>query len=175
MRNLPNILTIARIAVLPVIAFALYAEMYWMALGFYIAAALTDFLDGWLARKLNVISGFGTFLDPIADKIAVAVLLVVLVDIHVLTGWWTALVLLIFLREFLISGLREYLGPKNVQMPVTKLAKWKTTTQLLATGFLIIAPAMPAPFMLGHHLLLLATALTLITGWTYMKAGFKHL
>ena len=173
--SLPNILTLARIAILPTLCLCLYTQSYWLALGLYVFCALTDLFDGILARKMDAITPFGTFLDPIADKIAVAVILVVLIDIDVISGWWSIPVLVIFTREFLISGLREFLGPKNVQMPVTKLAKWKTATQLLSLGFLIIAPALPEALMAGQLLLTLSAALTAITGWSYLKEGFKYM
>lgn len=124
-----------------------------------------------MARKFNQISAFGTFLDPIADKIFVGALLILLVAFDRLEELWLLPVIAIFFREFLISGLREFLGPHDVQMPVTKLAKWKTTFQMLSLGFLILGPVLPHVLMIGQYALLLAALLTVITGWGYMKAG----
>ena len=175
--TIPNILTMARLFILPLIIACFFLEAdigplaTWTCFALYVVASLTDFLDGWLARKLNQISAFGTFLDPISDKIFVGTLLVLLVAFDRLDGLWIIPVLLIFFREFLISGLREFLGPYDVKMPVTKLAKWKTTLQMLSLGFLILGPALPYTLIIGQWSLLLAAILTLITGWGYMKAG----
>lgn len=177
MLNLPNILTLARIAILPVLVWLLLTyETWaaWTALGIYIVAAFTDFLDGWIARKQNIVSDFGTFLDPISDKIFVATLLITLTGIGRLPELWMVPAILILVREFLISGLREYLGPKNVQVPVSRLAKWKTAVQMLALGFLIIGPHAPKVLMIGQWALALAAVLTLVTGWNYLKSGMKH-
>ena len=174
--NIPNLLTLARIVLIPVLAILVYKpEFAIAALALYIVCALTDFLDGYLARKMNAISAFGTFLDPIADKIFVAVLLLVLVDVGALSGFWIVPVIIIVVREFLVSGMREFLGPKNVTLPVTQLAKWKTTIQMLALGILIAAPALPALLFPGQLLLTVAAVLTFITGWSYLKEGAKHM
>jgi len=181
MLNIPNILTIARILLLPFMFVCFFAEnqfgpsAVWVCFALYVVAALTDFFDGWAARKFNQISAFGTFLDPISDKIFVACLLVLLVGFGRLEGLWMIPVLLILFREFLISGLREFLGPHNVKLPVTNLAKWKTTLQMVALGFLILAPVLPYVGVIGQWSLLAAAILTLITGWGYVKAGWQHL
>jgi len=179
--TLPNILTIARLLLLPFMVWLFFMEDEWGAgaawwcLGLYGVASVTDFLDGWVARKFGQVSEFGTFLDPIADKVFVGSLLVLLVGFGRLDGLWMIPVLLIFLREFLVSGLREYLGPKNVKMPVTQLAKWKTASQMVALGFLIVGPFVPYTLMTGQVLLALACALTLITGWDYWRVGLAHM
>lgn len=178
--HLANILTLARLLLLPVIVALFYLEQSWGAAAawlcflVYVLAAITDYFDGYIARKLNQISAFGTFLDPISDKIFVAALLVLLVGFGRIEGLWMLLVIVIFAREFLVSGLREFLGPKNITVPVTKLAKWKTTVQMLATGFLIIGPYAPYALDLGLVLLLLASILTVVTGAGYMRAGLSH-
>jgi len=179
--TIPNILTMGRLFLLPLIigCFFLEAEFgamaTWACFGLYVISSATDFFDGTLARKLNQISAFGTFLDPIADKIFVGTLLILLVAFERLDGLWLLPVLIIFFREFLISGLREFLGPHDVQMPVTNLAKWKTTLQMLSLGFLILGPALDSglPYILeiGQYSLLIAAILTVATGWGYMKAG----
>ena len=173
--NIPNILTLSRIVLLPILIWMIYAGYSWLALALYIFCAITDFLDGWLARKMNSVTAFGTFLDPISDKIFVALLLLALVDTGPLSGIWVIPVGIILIREFLISGLREFLGPKNIKVPVTKLAKWKTTVQMLCLGFLIASPALPQALLAGQLLTLLAAILTAITGWSYLKAGWPHI
>ncbi len=179
--NLANILTFSRLLLLPVMIVLFYLEASWGAVAawlcfvVFILSAITDFFDGYVARKYNQITPFGTFLDPISDKIFVATLLVLLVAFGRITGFWVLLVLLIFAREFLISGLREYLGPKNIQMSVSVLAKWKTTVQMAATGFLILGPYAPFALQIGLWLLFAATLLTLITGAQYLQAGIKHI
>lgn len=181
MKNLPNILTVSRILILPVIIWLLFINeswAAWSALGLYIAASLTDFLDGYLARKMKTESAFGKFLDPISDKIFVACLLVTLVAIDHLQGLWIIPAIIILVREFLVSGLREFLGPKNIQLPVSKLAKWKTTLQMIALGVLIIGnhtSFLPDALLYGQWLLAFAALLTVITGWQYLKAGLKHI
>lgn len=181
MMTLPNILTIARLLLLPFIIWLFFMEAWWGAeaayacFALYVVAAITDGLDGYIARKRNQISAFGTFLDPIADKIFVAALLILLVAFVRLDGLWIILPIVILSREFLISGLREYLGPKNIQVPVSNLAKWKTATQMIAVGALILGPYAPGAQTLGEWLLLAATILTVVTGWSYLKAGLKEL
>lgn len=174
--NLANILTITRLVLLPVMVWLLYLPHGWAAwvcMFLYVTAATTDFLDGAVARKLNQISDFGTFLDPISDKIFVSTLLIMLIANGTITGLWIIPVLLIFMREFLISGLREFLGPRNVKLSVSMLAKIKTTAQMLSLGLLIVAGQVPFALEGGLALLLVATALTLITGIMYIIASAK--
>jgi len=181
MWTLPNILTIGRIIALPFMFVCFFVESNvgaiatWVCFGLYVVAALTDFFDGWVARNFNQISAFGTFLDPISDKIFVGCLLVLLVGFGRLDGLWMIPVLLILFREFLISGLREFLGPHDVKLPVTDLAKWKTTLQMVALGFLVLAPVVPHVGEIGQWSLLAAAILTLVTGWGYVKAGWGFL
>ncbi len=179
--NLANILTIARLLLLPVIIWLFYLESTWgwiaawLCALIYAIASATDFFDGYIARKLNQISDFGTFLDPISDKIFVSSLMILLVAFGRIEGLWIILVILIFAREFMVSGLREFLGPKGIKVPVSKLAKWKTATQMLSLGFLILGGYAPYSLELGLVLLSIATILTLITGFIYMIIGFKHM
>ncbi len=193
LRQLPNILTISRIVLLPALIglFFMPGETAaWAALWVYIFCAVTDFFDGYLARMLNVTSNFGTFLDPISDKILVASLLIALAAFDRLDGPWMIPAIIILTREFLIAGLREFLGPQNVKVPVSKLAKWKTAFQMTALGFLVIGDygddTMQSVFgflsdnvvgalLTGHILLTIAAAITVITGWNYLKAGAKHI
>lgn len=182
MTGLPNILTASRIvALLPLIAL-LYVDApwaAWSALALYVAAAITDFLDGYLARSMNEVSALGKFLDPISDKIFVASLLVALVGFGRLPDLWMIPAIVILMREFLIAGLREYLGPQNIQLPVSKLAKWKTAIQMTALGFLVIGPygevVLPATLAIGQWGLAAASVLTIITGGQYLKAGLEHI
>lgn len=181
--NIPNILTIARIALIIPLVMLFFLEAAgdplggaratWMIFGLYVFAALTDYLDGVIARKFDQKTAFGTFLDPISDKILVSALFILFLAFDRLSGVWIIPVMLIFTREFLVSGIREFLGPHNIQMPVTKLAKWKTATQMMAIGFIIAAPLSSQADLAGKQLLILATALTLITGWGYFKSALE--
>jgi cardiolipin synthase len=143
-----------------------------------VAAAITDFFDGYLARKWQQQSSLGRMLDPIADKVLVAVVLLVLAGSPILYGghMWAAIIILS--REVLVSGLREYLGELQVSVPVTKIAKWKTTVQLVAIGVLIAGPAgdkiIPYLTEFGIALLWIAAGLTLYTGYDYFRAGLRH-
>src|SRR5580704_8215009 len=147
--SLPNILTYARIAAIPVVVGCVYAEsimegplwLRWVALAVFIAAGITDYLDGYIARIWDQHSAFGRMLDPIADKLLVASCLLILAADGTINNWslWAAVVILC--REILVSGLREYLAALRVSVPVTKLAKWKTTAQLVAIGFLLAGQA----------------------------------
>ncbi len=182
LRQLPNILTISRIVLLPVLIGLFYVPggaAAWAALWIYIFCAVTDFFDGYLARKYGTTSGFGTFLDPISDKIFVVSVLVALATFDRLDGIWMIPGIIILAREFLVSGLREYLGPKNIKVPVSKLAKWKTGFQMTALGFLVIGDygntVVPETLLIGQILLSAAAIITLITGWNYLKAGYKHI
>lgn len=179
--NLPNILTYGRILAVPLVAGLLMYGGYsarWMALAIYSAAAITDFLDGYLARRWQQQSSLGRMLDPIADKVLVAVVLLVLSADGILFGGhiWAAIIILS--REVLVSGLREYLGELQVSVPVTRIAKWKTTAQFLAIGFLIAGPAgdrlVPYVTEFGIGLLWIAAGLTLYTGYDYFRAGLRH-
>ncbi|RYB07735.1 CDP-diacylglycerol--glycerol-3-phosphate 3-phosphatidyltransferase [Lichenibacterium ramalinae] len=179
--NLPNLLTYGRMVAVPAVAGCLFApddfRMRWLALAIFTVAGITDFFDGYLARAWNQQSSLGRMLDPIADKLLVAASLLMLVADGSVTSWsiWAAIVILC--REILVSGLREFLAELRVSVPVTKVAKWKTTAQLAAVGFLIAGPAgervLPGTLNIGLVLLWIAAVLTLYTGWDYMKAGFR--
>ncbi len=151
----------------------------WVALAIFIAAGVTDILDGYFARNWGEQSTFGRMLDPIADKLLVSSCLLMLAADGTIRGWslWAAIVILC--REILVSGLREYLAELRVSVPVTQLAKWKTTLQLVAVGFLIAGEAgdavVPVVTPIGLTLLWLSALLTLYTGWDYFRAGVRHL
>ncbi|WP_374333945.1 CDP-diacylglycerol--glycerol-3-phosphate 3-phosphatidyltransferase [Aestuariivirga sp.] len=179
--NLPNILTYGRIIAVPLVAALMLwggNNARWAALVIYLLAAVSDFFDGYLARRWKQQSSLGRMLDPIADKVLVAVVLLVLCADDILRGGhiWAAIIILS--REVLVSGLREYLGELQVSVPVTKIAKWKTAVQMLAIGLLIAGPAgdtvVPYTTAAGLAMLWVAAALTLYTGYDYFRAGIRH-
>ena len=184
---LPNLLTYARIAAVPVVVGCMYFQsilgyglwLRWAALFVFIAAGLTDVLDGYVARTYGQQSVFGRMLDPIADKLLVSSCLLMLAVDGTIKGLalWAAIIILC--REILVSGLREYLAELRVSVPVTALAKWKTFLQLLAVGFCIAGEAgdkiLPITTAIGIGLLWLSAILTLYTGWDYFRAGVRHL
>jgi cardiolipin synthase len=151
----------------------------WLALVIFIAAGVTDFLDGYLARAWEQQTALGRMLDPIADKLLVATCLLMLAVDGTIAGWslWAAIIILC--REILVSGLREFLAELRVGVPVTHLAKWKTVGQMVAVGFLLAGRAgdqvVPVVTPVGLTLLWLSALLTLYTGWDYFRAGLKHL
>lgn len=176
--SIPNLLTYGRILAVPVVAafMAIGTESgALIAFAIYLAACITDYLDGVAARILNQGSDLGRMLDPIADKLLVAAVLVMLIADGTITGWSLVGAVIIFCREFAVSGLREFLGPRNVVIHVSKLAKWKTTSQLVALGLLILVPVFNAVAMVGLLVFWIATALTLVTGIDYIRQGVGHL
>lgn len=182
MRDLPNILTFSRMAMLPVIIglfFIHEAWAAWTALGLYTLACITDFLDGYLARTMKTESALGKFLDPISDKIFIGSLLLTLAAFGRLHDLWIVPAIIILMREFLISGLREFLGPQNVRIPTSRLAKWKTTVQMVTLGFLVVGDygdvILPHTLEIGQWGLAAAAALTVFTGWEYLRTGIKHI
>jgi cardiolipin synthase len=184
---LPNLLTYGRIAAVPAVVACLYWQallggplwLRWVALFIFIAAGVTDILDGYFARAWHQQSRLGRMLDPIADKLLVASCLLMLAADGTIRGWslWAAIIILC--REILVSGLREFLAELRVSLPVTRLAKWKTFGQLLAVGFLLAGKAgdlvLTYVSLTGLTLLWLSAMLTLYTGWDYLRAGLHHL
>ncbi len=179
--NPANILTMSRILVIPFIVALFYIEAdwsRWTAFGLYVLACVTDFFDGYIARSMNMVSALGRFLDPIADKLLVAAIILMMVATATLSGLAVLPGLVILLREITVSGLREYLAELQVGMPVSKLAKWKTAIQMVALGVLLVGPAGPAGVpvsLIGEGLLWLAAVLTLVTGYDYLRAGAEHM
>jgi len=173
--NIPNIITLTRLGLLPIVIIAIRFDWTIIALVLYALGCISDFVDGYLARKLNQESDFGRFLDPIADKIFIAALFIVLVDVDILSGVWVIPAIIILIREFLISGLREYLGPKNVTLHVSKLAKCKTTVQMIAVGLLIATPLATIYHVFGIVTLTIAAILTVITAKDYIETGLNHM
>ncbi|WP_295814499.1 CDP-diacylglycerol--glycerol-3-phosphate 3-phosphatidyltransferase [uncultured Nitratireductor sp.] len=187
--NIPNLLTYGRILAVPAIVLCFFLEgrlqssdfARWSALALFIAASITDYFDGYLARIWKQTSNIGKMLDPIADKLLVSTCLLLLAadTDRTIAGWtlWAAIIILC--REILVSGLREYLAALKVSVPVTQLAKWKTTIQMVAIGFLLAGPAgdkiLPYTTQLGIALLWISAIVTLYTGYDYFRAGLKHI
>ncbi len=182
--SLPNLLSLARILAVPLLVALMWGgswQGYLAALLVYAAAAVTDYLDGAIARSRHAVSKLGIFLDPVADKLMVATVVLLLVanrdidGVHVLAG------IVIVLREITVSGLREFLATAQVSLPVSQLAKWKTAVQMTALGLLIAArplgvglPGAPVEEA-GLAALWVAALLTLLTGWDYLRTGLRHM
>jgi CDP-diacylglycerol--glycerol-3-phosphate 3-phosphatidyltransferase len=186
MLTLPNTLTLSRIIAVPLLVFLLWKPSwfdYAITFVLYCLVGITDYFDGYLARTQGTVSRLGVFLDPIADKIMVAAVIIMLVssrglnepvihDIHIVPA------LIILLREITVSGLREFLAGLQISIPVSQLAKWKTTFQLVALGALILGGAVPQwewVHLVGIGSLWAAAILTLVTGWDYLRVGLKHM
>ncbi len=181
MLNTANILTLSRIVAIPLVVACFWLERgwaQWLSMILFVAAGVTDWFDGYFARRYHQISRLGRFLDPIADKLLVAAALVMLVagnnaplrGVHVLAA------LIILAREILVSGLREFLAELRVGLPVSALAKWKTTVQMAAIALLLVGDA-AAPYVttLGLWLIWIAAGLTLVTGYDYLRTGLRHM
>lgn len=185
--NIPNLLTYARILAVPLIVGCFFIEgrlessdfARWAGFWIFAVASITDYLDGYLARIWNQTSNIGRMLDPIADKLLVAAVLLLLAADQTIADWslWAAITILC--REILVSGLREYLAGLKVSVPVTRIAKWKTTIQMVAIAFLLAGPAgdkvLPQTTHIGIGLLWVAAILTFYSGYDYFRAGIKHL
>lgn len=178
--NLPNILTLIRIACIPLLVLFLWMRSDLgniLAVSLFLFACLTDYFDGYFARTWKQVSPFGRFLDPIADKLLIAVVLFMLVGVDRIWGINLLPALIILSREFLVSGLREFLADFRVSVPVTHLAKWKTGIQMFALGALILDETSPfglPAFEIGVVGLWVAAILTIITGYDYFRAGVKY-
>ena len=183
--SLPNILTISRILAIPLIVALFWVKgdaARWAMLALFALAGVTDYFDGMLARSMGNISSLGRFLDPVADKLLVSSLLIMLVWSGNISGLVILPALVILCREILVSGLREFLAGIKVGVPVSNLAKWKTAVQMFALGFLIVGAAGPnfwypeiTTTAVGEVLLWLAALLTMITGYDYLQAGLRHM
>ncbi len=177
--NLPNLLTLSRIAAIPLLVGCFWLDhdwAQWLSASLFVVACVTDWFDGYFARRYHQISRFGRFLDPIADKLLVAAALVMLVDSGQLRGVHVLAALIILAREILVSGLREFLAELRVGLPVSQLAKWKTAAQFVAIAFLLLGDAVP-PIVgqIGLVLIWIAAALTLVTGYDYLRTGLRHM
>ena len=191
--NIPNLLTYGRILAVPLIVLCFFVEgrlqssdfARWTAFWLFVAASITDYLDGYLARIWNQTSNIGRMLDPIADKLLVASVLLLMAADRTIAGWtiWAAIIILC--REILVSGLREYLAGLKVSVPVTRIAKWKTAIQMVAIALLLVGPALDniapeAPEIglvtgIGMAMLWAAALITMYTGYDYFRAGLKHI
>jgi len=188
MLSLPNLLTLSRILAVPILVFLLWKPTpidYAITFFLYCLVGITDYFDGYLARAQGLTSKLGQFLDPIADKIMVAAVIIMLMasrrangELPVIQDFNIIPALIILLREMIVSGLREFLAELRVSMPVSHLAKWKTTFQLVALGALILGGALPSVewvHLVGVVSLWAAAGLTLITGYDYLRIGLKHM
>jgi CDP-diacylglycerol--glycerol-3-phosphate 3-phosphatidyltransferase len=190
--SLPNILTYGRIVAVPAIVacYMLGTDLgRWLALAIFVAASVTDYLDGYLARLWHQQSAIGRMLDPIADKLLVATTLLLLASDNTVGEWSLIAAIIILVREVAVSGLREFLAEVRVSVPVSRLAKWKTTMQMVALAFLIAGPAGDMLFSgvqvmdgelgvisyIGLLLLWISALVTLYTGYDYFRAGIRHI
>lgn len=177
LRQLPNQLTVARIAAIPVICLFIgmgNGWLRWVALVLYLAAAITDWLDGFLARRMNLASDLGKMLDPIADKLLVGALIVIFAWTRDFWGLDLIPAIAILMREIFVAGLREFMGNRAVSVPVTFLAKWKTTAQLVALFFVILEGLLPGFGFIASLLLWIAGGLTVWTGWQYLRSVWPY-
>ena len=187
---LPNLLTYSRILAVPILVFCFYIEgnaIRWLSFAVFLLATLSDFLDGYLARAWAQQSAIGRILDPIADKILVATALLLLVWEGTIGSWSLLAAIVILTREISVSGLREFLRELSVPLPVSRLAKWKTTLQMIAIGILLIGKAgdqllkiyfndsLGLVTYVGLLLLWVSALITLYTGYDYFRAGLRHL
>ena len=180
--NIPNLLTLSRIASIPLLVGVFYIESplgNWLGLAVLIFAGATDFLDGYIARLMQQQSLFGKFLDPIADKLLVSSLILMLVAFDRIPGLAVLPAVVILCRELLVSGLREFLAGAQVSLPVSRLAQYKTTLQMVTLGFLVVGPAGPTfgpltTVEVGVIGLWIAAILTIVTGYDYLRAGLRH-
>ena len=189
--NIPNLLTMGRIWAIPAIVLTMFFDKIaenadkptwaWIGVGLFILAGITDYMDGYLARHLNQLSRFGRILDPIADKLLVGSILIMLAWQGKLDSFMIIPATIILCREILVSGLREFLAEIQVGCPVTKLAKWKTTCQMVALPMLMVAKPHYSGFASGFFTwagwlaLLGAAILTVKTGYDYWRSGRKYM
>ena len=182
MLTLPNLLTLSRIVAVPLLAAFLWwpnwTTGYAIAFALYCLMGITDYFDGYLARAQGTVSKLGVFLDPIADKIMIGAVILLLVGTGDIAGLHKVAALIILLREIAVSGLREFLAQLQVSVPVSQLAKWKTTLQIVSFGGLILAGALPELDWIktvSLAALWAAAVLTVVTGWDYLRVGLKHM
>jgi cardiolipin synthase (CMP-forming) len=183
--TLPNVLTLSRVAIIPVFVALFFLESatgQWIACGVFALASITDFFDGYIARARGQLSAFGRFLDPVADKLLIASALLMMVGFGQIADLAIIPAVIILCREIMVSGLREYLAGLSVGLPVSRLAKWKTTIQMVAIGVLIVGnaahPTIPETvpvLLIGEAGLWIAAVITMITGYDYLRAGLRHM
>jgi cardiolipin synthase len=177
-KNIPNYLTIIRLVSIPIIVMTFYFDdskfAHRVGVIVFACASLTDFFDGYLARKYNLISSFGRMFDPIADKVLVGCVLVMLVKDNRADE---IPCLLILAREFVVAGFREFLAQVQVSVPVSRLAKIKTTIQMVSMTMLIVGSVGSGIVVLdlvGHISLWIAAILTVVTGYSYLQACSRY-
>jgi cardiolipin synthase len=181
LKTLPNLLTLSRILAVPLLVATFYLPgrvAPWVACALFVAACITDWLDGHFARRWKQQTEFGRFLDPIADKLVVAAALFMLAATQQISNLTILPALVILMREILVSGLREHLATLRVSLPVSRLAKWKTAIQMVAIAILLLRGAgqevVPVQTV-GEIMLWIAAALTLVTGYDYLYVGLTHM
>ena len=185
LKKLPNYLTFGRIILIPILCGLLLAGHRGLGVfSLFVVMAISDYFDGYFARKYKVESDLGRCFDPISDKIFVLGIFVCLISTQFLGGTHIWAVLIILFREIFVSGLREFLGPKNITLPVSKLAKWKTGLQMMALGLLMLGynflgnhflgNAVMIFAILGVFILWLAALITLITGYQYLRGALPY-
>lgn len=179
--NIPNMLTVFRIALIPLFVIVFYLPVPWsnmVSAGIFVFAAMTDWLDGYLARKLDQQTPFGAFLDPVADKLMVVIALVLLVEQQD-SVWFTIPSLIIVGREILVSALREWMAEigKRTSVAVSYVGKVKTAAQMLSIVMLLgIAPEGGSTYLgAGYVIYYIAAALTLWSAWIYLRAAWPDL
>jgi cardiolipin synthase len=179
--HLPNLLTLARIGLVPAFVAAFWIPGpagRWVALVVFLVAAITDYADGWIARKRKAVSRLGAMLDPIADKLLIASALMMLVYMDDIRGFVIIPAMIILFREILVSGMREFLATIQVQVPVSSISKFKTTVQVVALAILIVAPAVEHVWGGLHQIGIVslwgAAVLTIYTGASYVLANVAH-
>jgi cardiolipin synthase len=179
--TLPNLLTLSRILAVPAMTIAYWLPSPWndyVGFGMFALAGVTDWADGYAARRFGQQSELGRFLDPVADKLLVAAAILMLVAANRIEGITLVAAVIIMCREILVAGLREFLAELRVKVPVSRLAKWKTTVQILALGFLLageVSPRWLDSHQIGVVGLWIAAIVTLYTGYDYMVTGLKHM
>jgi cardiolipin synthase len=180
MYNIPNLLSMYRIVCIPFIASLFFfdnAFATWLNVIIFALACISDLADGIIARRTGQTTILGKFLDSSSDKILVGGVLMLLVAFDRLTGIWVIAALIIFVREILVAGLREFMTQYGVSVPISALGKWKATIQMVASGFLIAGEygraLIPYAPEIGLFIFFIATVMTVISGWDYIKAGYK--
>ncbi len=174
-RGLPNLLTGLRVAVIPPLVIAFFLPdpwRAWLPLVLFVAASITDWLDGILARRWNAGSKLGQFMDPMADKLLVVAVIIMLASDGTVGGWHVVPAIAILCREMFVSGLREFLAFRQVEVPVSRLAKWKTATQMVALTVLLLP--FEAALLPGLVLFWIAGFLALQTGFAYLSAAWPE-
>ncbi|MDR1362372.1 MAG: CDP-diacylglycerol--glycerol-3-phosphate 3-phosphatidyltransferase [Holosporaceae bacterium] len=174
---LPNLLTLSRIFAIPFIVACFYLNGFWAHLSatiLFIVACVTDFLDGYFARQWKQVSAFGKFMDPVADKLLVSTILLMLSGFGVISGINLVGASIILAREIMVSGLRQFMSEMQMRIPVTKYAKWKTAMQMISISCLLCSAMFPhikEIKEIGVIALWVAVAMTTFTGARYLKFG----